>query len=902
MINATDNFIAAINADSRSFVAKVLKNNVEIECDLRDIKINKQAFGDTELAVGAVTSAEIQIVADGVVDALENEDIEIRIGIRAGDDQYICDEEGRRIITKDDKYIVMDNTDFIRLGFFTISKIRSTTFETEIKGVGFISSKLNKPFEIDEETTPTLANIAGAIASISGVPVLFKDGIDSSLIIRDSLEGLTCRDALEVITSVVGGFAAENADGGIEIHKFLISEEPLSVSADRVTEQPRLAELDYEMTGIAVAGKNGTFTSGTEIKQKYSNDYMTSELFEKFAENIVGYTYRPGEVPIALGDPRIEPWDTLLVTDLNDDVFYVPCHQITISFDGGLTTDVVAIGESDSQQETRTPLMKRLDSIEETAAEQSELIAALEHQIDGRIETWAQISDPSLVWAPEERERHINDLWLYTGTVDITVSGVSIHPQGVYAYIYNSEEDGYIWEAYSSATDNLFDLADGKATENYGTYPFTEITDAHVNDLAVDSGTKKIYRWDIIDDVGQWVEIDNYKTAIDDLREDLEAQIDGKIETWAQATDPSSGWAQEEKGAHLGDLWLYTGTSDTTVGGVSIHSQGVYKYVLENSTYKWAAHSSTSNNLFDLADGKATVYYGTYPFTAITSAHVNDLAVDSETNKLYRRAIISNVPQWVEVDNYATAVSALRNDLEAQIDKKIETYRANSDPFANELVADLKEHDGDLWFYTGASTQTLTQNATYRYSWQSDTETTHSTASWLECSVSEAVFDKIDGKGTIYYGTTSGSYPDVEADDYLVDSTDGSTYKWNGSAWERVTDYMTPISSQVVLEVTYSVADDTALFDAFVYVAGLPCTEQFADELFQWYRKTEDYENYPSGKIPLGSGKSITVDIADMEYGGVIRCEFNYQVEAYLLDENGNRILDKDGKAIIVMA
>ena len=44
-------------------------------------------------------------------------------------------------------------------------------------------------------------------------------------------------------------------------------------------------------------------------------------------------------------------------------------------------------------------------------------------------------------------------------------------------------------------------------------------------------------------------------------------------------------------------------------------------------------------------------------------------------------------------------------------------------------------------------------------------------------------------------------------------------------------------------------------------------TEQFADELFQWYRKTEDYENYPSGKIPLGSGKSVTVDVADMEYG-----------------------------------
>jgi len=97
------------------------------------------------------------------------------------------------------------------------------------------------------------------------------------------------------------------------------------------------------------------------------------------------------------------------------------------------------------------------------------------------------------------------------------------------------------------------------------------------------------------------------------LQTTLETQIDAKVETWAQSTNPASAWTTNAiRQKHDGDLWLYTGTSSITVGGVTIKPQGVYQYNYNSGSPVWSAYSSTSDNLFDLADGKSTIFYGTY--------------------------------------------------------------------------------------------------------------------------------------------------------------------------------------------------------------------------------------------------------------------------------------------------
>lgn len=348
MITAPAAFITAVQGNGRTFRARIFQGSTEVEGTIRNLTVTKGAFGDEVFTAGALYSSQISIVTDLLSTNLENQDISLQIGVLTAAGSY----------------------SYITIGEFTITQARSDTKQTSLTGLGYIATKLTA--ELPTITNQTLANIASAISSTSGISVAFKDGITTSGVISESLLGLTCREALEVVASVVGGYATENASGGIEIHKFQIPESKFSVTPNRVLMPPQLADDDFVMTGIEVAGPSGTFSRGDPIRQYYLNRYMTQSLFDQFATNLIGYTFRSGEVPVSLGDPRLEPWDCLAVTDLDGDVFNVPCHQITHTFDGGFSSQIWAVGESITQPAVKGPIMQRVEDAEALAEQASE--------------------------------------------------------------------------------------------------------------------------------------------------------------------------------------------------------------------------------------------------------------------------------------------------------------------------------------------------------------------------------------------------------------------------------------------------------------------------------------------------------------------------------------------------
>lgn len=149
---------------------------------------------------------------------------------------------------------------------------------------------------------------------------------------------------------------------------------------------------------------------------------------------------------------------------------------------------------------------------------------------------------------------------------------------------------------------------------------------------------------------------DSTQQELNQLIGQLEGQIDAKIETWTQSTNPAANWTtQDARDLHNGDLWLYTGTSTITVGGVTIHPQGVYQYNSASNT--WSAYSSTSSNLFDLVDGKTTIFYGTNTGT-YANVQVGDYLVDSTNGKTYRW----NGSAWVLLLDYKTYTNGAVSD------------------------------------------------------------------------------------------------------------------------------------------------------------------------------------------------------------------------------------------------
>lgn len=628
----TEDYNSVVREDNRDFLAKIVVDGTELTCAIQRITVEKgSCAAEDQFMVGDVISNKLEAILKGVESLMKGQNVEVRIGLLTGEDY-----------------------EWVTIGKFTASSVKRTYYTTTVTGYGYASSKTNVPFPATENKT--LAGIAAAIQTATGVPVVFDTGINTSLAVEKSMANLTCYGALKVLASVVGGYATDTYDGKIRIGHYSNSG-TLEANTGMMVTLPNFEEEDHVVTGakyiVQEAGESGL---GTEVREiSYSvgepnltvNDEYMSESLMANVEYLVGYSYRPADIELSLGDPRLEGDDVLIVTDIDGEGtlrstqgvlrteqgilrveaknHIIPCHQIIHTYDGGFHSQIRSVSNLDLG--TQTELMTRLENAEKSIAESIIDIKDLQMQTDGKVETWAQASDPSTGWTAEERTAHTGDLWLYTGLRVITVNGVTIKPQGVYQYDASEAK----WVAYSSTTDNLFDLADGKTTIFYGTT--SESYDADVGDYLVDNSDGSTYRWSGT----AWVKQTDYTTAInesiEDLRETLEAQIDAKVETWVQTSNPAATWSTAVlKAQHNGDLWLYTGLSTITVNTVSIKPQGVYQY--NSTTGKWVAYSSTTNNLFDLADGKTAIFYGT-PSGAY-SADVGDYLVDSESNITYR--------------------------------------------------------------------------------------------------------------------------------------------------------------------------------------------------------------------------------------------------------------------------
>lgn len=377
----------------------------------------------------------------------------------------------------------------------------------------------------------------------------------------------------------------------------------------------------------------------------------------------------------------------------------------------------------------------------------ADLTNTLTTQIDARIDTWAQATNPKLDWAEEDYPLHEGDLWYYTGITKLLIDGTTIMPSKTYKY--NSDTDQ--WELYKSSTTSLFDFADGKAMVFYDNYPFTAIADANENDLAIDNATQKIYRYN----GSSWIEVQNYSEAIEDLRDSLPSQTDAKIETWVQDFNPASNWTSSEQTSHDDDLWLYTGTSNMSVGSITVRPQGVYQY--DASSNSWSIYSSATDNIFDMIDGKTTIYYGRC-FSGYSGYYYNGTSSPSSA--------VSSPSEYDMYYNNSTTTTYIYKDGRWSV---------------------YTNSDGGYY---------LDVRYDYVYEWKDYS----SFSRWNRVTPisSGDFFYSVNGYSLWKYNDNSFTYAsDIEDGDYFVDGTTGCTYCWTGYGWDIMTDYASAISSEV---------------------------------------------------------------------------------------------------------
>ena len=347
-------------------------------------------------------------------------------------------------------------------------------------------------------------------------------------------------------------------------------------------------------------------------------------------------------------------------------------------------------GQEKTLEELGSEAMESKDFINNTLPG---ILDEIKAQLDGQIEQFFYNTDPSpLSTQPNATDGIPNSEWTETSTKEAhlgdlyynTDSGkvwryvkIQWRPKPGFApgtfYVWQELQDSELAQAIAIANEAL-EL--GK--EKNRIFTSTPVPPYDVGDLWVQGATGDIMRCKTARESGAFTSSDwekaskytddsalknfingDFANAIDTMTE----QIDGKIETWFQTSDPASNWTTDaEKAKHVGDMWYNSSTKLLKCYRQTfrfVNGIGTVVYIWQTIEDKKAIDAyDAASKAQDTADGKRRVFVAQpYP-----PYDVGDLWVDG---KELRRCIIAresgswNTNDWVVAvyyDNTQTTI------------------------------------------------------------------------------------------------------------------------------------------------------------------------------------------------------------------------------------------------------
>ena len=372
MYQSSAAFTELVQKDSRTFKSKLIIGENEIESGIKSIILKGGSNSGTSFIIGSCISQYIEVEMEKPSIFIENEELEWRIGAD----------------------ISATVEEFVPMGFFTAGKpeadedmIKFTAFDRMLKADrGYFSSL--------PAATTTIA-VLNEMSAFLKVPIA-TGGLSSITIKRP--DGYTCREVLSYISQMYAGFAICNRQGEIEIKKYVVSN--INIAPARYWDTFKHNDFPYTFqrivcyTGKGENGENISITAGNGNRElTISNPLMTQSILNSVEAALKGFSYMAGSIRF-LGDPRIDPWDVIVVRGRDGKDYKVPVMSLTQDFDGGLTTSVEAPGESETeeQQGFKGPVTQAIDRY-------SVQLALVDHALVNKIDanvaniTYAKIID-----------------------------------------------------------------------------------------------------------------------------------------------------------------------------------------------------------------------------------------------------------------------------------------------------------------------------------------------------------------------------------------------------------------------------------------------------------------------------------------------------------------------------
>ena len=338
-------------------------------------------------------------------------------------------------------------------------------------------------------------------------------------------------------------------------------------------------------------------------------------------------------------------------------------------------------GQEKTLEELGSEAMESKDFINNTLPG---ILDEIKAQLDGQIEQHFYQIDPSpLSTAPGSedgvpnsgwtdstmKENHLGDLYYNTTSGKVwRYVKMQWRPKPGYApgtfYVWQELQDSELAQAIAIANEAL-EL--GK--EKNRIFTSTPVTPYDVGDLWVQGATGDIMRCKTARESGAFTSSDwekaskytddsalknfingDFANAIDTMTE----QIDGKIETWFQTSDPASSWTTgAEKAKHVGDMWYNSSTKLLKCYRQTfrfVNGIGTVAYIWKTIEDKKAIDAyDAASKAQDTADGKRRVFVAQpYP-----PYDVGDLWVDG---KELRRCVTARASGSWNTNDWVVAV------------------------------------------------------------------------------------------------------------------------------------------------------------------------------------------------------------------------------------------------------
>lgn len=263
-------------------------------------------------------------------------------------------------------------------------------------------------------------------------------------------------------------------------------------------------------------------------------------------------------------------------------------------------------------------------------------IKVLQEQIDGQIEAFFGDyvpdgnNEPASTWTDDiTKKKHLGDLFYI----------VNNEEYGGQAYRYAKINGEYKWDYVkdTAVVKALADAAKAQDTANvkkriFGAEP---VPPYDIDDLWVQGKTGDILKCQKAKaegasyDADDWVRASKYtddsaitafiKGVFADTIESLQEQLDGKIQTWSQDTDPALEWTETEEIPWTdagGNSILDVGGNEILLiweKGKYIHKGDLWQNTTDNTRWRWDGdkwiEQEAPDYLFDKIDGKAAVYF-----------------------------------------------------------------------------------------------------------------------------------------------------------------------------------------------------------------------------------------------------------------------------------------------------